>query len=415
MNSIVKKSVDHRELGAALELFYIDEEIGRGLPIWLPRGYAIREALERWMAELESEHGYERVLSPALAKPGLFVRSGHLPYYADSMFPAMKVDEGEEYRLRPMNCPHHHRIYDHKPRSYRDLPLRIAEFGQVYRFEDSGAIAGLSRARALCINDAHIYCRRDQLDAELDGVLALYRQAFRDLGIERFQLRLSKGDAQQSEKFVAQAEAWAWAEGVLREALRREGSEFEEAVGEAAFYGPKIDVLIESARGKMETISTVQLDFVGAERFDLKYRAADGSDERPYILHRAPIGSFERIVAYLLEKDEGRLPLWLSPEVVRVLPLGSAQCQAGERLVQELRRAGVRALLDPADESLANRIKKAHADGAVMVAVLGEREVSAGSVSVRSLRGGGSAKVWPLDEYKDSLALHVKMRKNDEW
>ena len=406
------KPNDHRVLGRELKLFCFDDEVGRGLPLWLPRGAAIRAEIEKLMEELEFKAGYQRVASPHLARESLFVRSGHLPYYAENMYPPMKVDEGEVYRLRPMNCPHHHRIFASAFRSYRDLPLRLAEYGQVYRYEDSGALNGLHRARGCSINDAHIYCRKDQLKDEFRSVLDLHLKAYELLNIRGARFRLSlwdPSDPEKSAKYVNAPEAWAEAEGILRELLVEMGAEYVEAPGEAAFYGPKIDLQLINAAGREESFSSIQLDFSSAERMDLFYVDSDGQKQRPYIIHRAPLGSHERIIAFLLELNDGLLPAWLAPVQARILPIGEACAEASGELVGRLRSRMIRADLDARGESLERRVRQALSEKIPSIAVIGPRELADKSVMLRSRDGKRKAASWP--EFEDELAARIASRR----
>lgn len=376
--------LDHRELNHSQEYFFVDEAVGAGLPLWLPAGVVIRDELEKLMRELEFQAGYQRVVSPHIAKEELYCISGHLPYYEDSMYPPMELDN-LKYRLRPMCCPHHHRIFSAKLRSYRELPLRLAEYGQVYRYEGSGALSGLMRVRGLCQNDAHLYIRRSQVHREILSVLQMYQAAYQILGISNYKLRLSKGllDGEGSGKYVSDREQWLWAENVLRDVLVSSGLPFEEEEGEAAFYGPKIDIQIRSAMGKEESASTVQLDFVSAERFDLSFINEQGERERPLILHRAPLGSHERMVALLIEQYQGAFPLWLAPEQVRILPVADRHVSAAEELREMLHGSFVRVSVDDRVVALPRKLAEAWQGKVPAVLVIGDREVSSGVVGVQ--------------------------------
>ena len=323
---------DHKKLGKQLEIFLIDEEVGKGLPLWLPNGTVIRDELERFMKELEFKAHYQRVVTPHMARAQLYRKTGHIPYYEEDMYPPMVIQEKEDaepnsshsdsYYLRPMNCPHHHKIFGSKMRSYRDLPVRLAEYGQVYRYENSGALSGLLRVRGLCQNDAHIYCAEEQIQEELSSVLKLYLEAYKVLGIVDYKLRLSTWnpeDQRAKEKFVNNIELWEHCQNHLHRALQSQGLEFQVGKGEAAFYGPKIDVQIKTVTGREESASTIQLDFASAERMDLKYVGSDNQVHRPFIIHRAPLGSHERLVAILIEQYGGAFPTWLAPIQVRIL------------------------------------------------------------------------------------------------
>ncbi|MEZ4267827.1 MAG: threonine--tRNA ligase, partial [Myxococcota bacterium] len=328
---------DHKKLGKELDLFVIDDAIGKGLPLWLPNGTVIRDELERLMKELEFKYGYERVATPHLSKVDLYYKTGHLPYYASHMYPVMELREEREteggtvvevkesYALRPMNCPHHHRIFDARPRSYRDLPLRLAEYGQVYRFEDSGALSGLLRVRGMCMNDAHIYCTEEQIQTEFLAVMELHREVYEILGLSDYYMRFSTWDPEDpkgKEKYVDNPEAWERTQTLVRDAMLQSGLPFKEVKGEAAFYGPKIDIQFRTVTGREETASTNQLDFAVPERLGLHYVGADNTEHRPYVIHRAPLGTHERFVAFLIEHYGGAFPTWLAPIQVRVVTVG---------------------------------------------------------------------------------------------
>lgn len=388
--------MDHRALNKELEFFIFDEKIGPGLPLWLPSGAAVREELEKWLKALEHAAGYQRVISPHLADEELYFDSGHLPYYEDSMFPAMRnAEDGRRWRLRPMNCPHHHRIFSSRPRSYRELPLRLAEFGQVYRWERSGSLLGLQRVRGLCQNDAHVYCSREQARAEIRDVLRLHSEVERVLGLRvRYRLSLhDPEDPRRSEKYVADPEGWAWSERVLREALLEEGKDFFEAPGEAAFYAPKIDVQALSAMGKEESIASIQLDFAMAGRLGLRFAGSDGAFHEPVIIHRAPLGSHERMVSFLMEHYQGKFPLWLAPEQVRILAVGPEQEDAARELRGRALSSGFRVGLAESFSSLSDRLKEAYRRRIPEVWILGPRELAEGRLSIKDLRGGNSSVI----------------------
>lgn len=399
---------DHRELNHELNYFQVDEAIGAGLPLWLPAGVVIRDELEKLMRELEFLAGYERVVSPHIAKEDLYFQSGHLPYYEESMYPAIDL-ESVRYRLRPMCCPHHHRIFSSKLRSYRDLPLRLAEYGQVYRYEGSGALSGLMRVRGLCQNDAHLYVRESQVKAEILKVLQMYQKAYQILGIKKYRLRLSKWD-RSGDKYVSMPEKWAWAENILREVLIESGLPFEEEAGEAAFYGPKIDIQIESVNGREESASTVQLDFISAERFDLSFINEAGEKERPMILHRAPLGSHERMVALLVELYQGALPLWLSPEQVVIVPLADRHAAAAEEVRSMLHNAFLRVRVDERVESLQRKLAEAWQSKACYVVVIGDREVEEGMISVQR-RGDPARQKMAGGDLRELLQKEVSSRR----
>ncbi len=401
--------LDHRDLNKEQHYYELDENIGAGLPLWLPAGVVIRDELEKLMRELEFKGGYQRVVSPHIAKEDLYFQSGHLPYYEDSMFPAIEMDN-VRYRLRPMCCPHHHQIFAGLPRSYRQLPLRLAEYGQVYRYERSGVLSGLMRARGLCQNDAHIYCRRSQVKDEVHKVLEMYQEAYRVLGISNYFLRLSKWDPEnKSNKFVPQPEKWQWAEEILREVLLEARLEFMEEVGEAAFYGPKIDIQIQSIQGNEESASSVQLDFVNAERFGLFYIAENGEKEEPMIVHRAPLGSHERMVALLIEKYQGSFPLWLAPEQVRILPLGEKHQEFADSVRLLLHNSFLRVSVDDRAEGLSRKLAEAWQNKVSQVVIIGDREMEEGLVSVQE-KGLRQQKKLRPEELRRELVEKVNQR-----
>jgi threonyl-tRNA synthetase len=365
---------DHRQLAEEMQIYFLDEQIGAGLPVWLPNGVAIRDELENLMKELERREGYQRVVSPQIGKSVLYEQSGHLANFKDEMFPSMRAEENEYY-LRPMNCPHHHKIFASSQRSFRQLPLRIAEYGQVYRFEKSGSLRGLSRVRGLCQNDAHIYVDPVQSKDEVMRVLELHEECYRVLGLQGYRYRLSKHDPAQE---VERIEEWLRGEAILREALIEKGLPFFEADGEAAFYGPKIDVQMRLASGSEESVASVQLDFLSGERFDLEFVSSGGEKIRPWIIHRAPLGSHERFVSLLLEYYDGQLPGWLCPVQVYLIPVSEGEFEEAKALSSELVALGVRAVIDSSGGSLAKRIRAAHLQRPFAKLVIGKGELSSG-------------------------------------
>ena len=385
---------DHKKLGKELDIFTIDNEIGRGLPLWLPNGTVIRDELEKLARELEFADGYKRVATPHLAKQDLFYRTGHLPYYADDMYPPIEVTEQtehgevvkESYVLKPMNCPHHHKIFASSLRSYRELPLRLAEYGHVYRFEDSGAVGGLLRVRGMCMNDAHIYCTEEQIADEFRNVIALYDRAYSILGLTGYSLRLScwdPEDPQGKNKYVDEPEAWESSQAILREILKELDLDYVEAKGEAAFYGPKIDVQFPTVTGREESVSTVQLDFAIPKRLDLKYTGPDGDAHVPYCIHRAPFSTHERFVAFLIEHFGGAFPTWLAPVQVRVLTVSEQFDEYAQRIVNELRADFVRAELGSTSDTVSKKIREGTTRKIPNLLIVGEREVEANEVTLR--------------------------------
>ena len=377
------KKRDHRKLGKELGLFtFAPDLIGQGLPLWLPKGTVIRDELEAWAKQIEHEHGYERVVTPVLGKEELYLCSGHLPYYKEDMYEPIQMEE-ERYYLRPMNCPHHHHIYKAEPRSYRDLPLRVAEYGNVFRYEASGSLSGLMRTRDFCQNDAHIYCRADQVEDEFANVLELYRYYYDILGITDYWMRLSKPDFSKGDKYVGEADKWEAMQNVARSAMDKVSFPYIEVDGEAAFYGPKIDVQIKSAIGTEYTISTNQLDFLATERFDLNYVGDDGHDHGVYVIHRSPLGSHERFIAYLIEHYAGAFPVWLAPVQIKLIPVSDKHRDACQILVKRLRSVGLRAELDSRSETMNARIREAHAQKIPYAVIIGDKEIEQQTVSVR--------------------------------
>lgn len=372
------KKRDHRKLGAELDLFAFDDDVGPGLPLWLPKGTAILQRLEALAMDTEAKAGYVRVRTPHIAKDTLYLTSGHLPYYKDSMFPPMSMD-GETYYLKAMNCPHHHKLFAARPHSYRDLPLRYAEYGTCYRYEDSGSLFGLMRVRSLQMNDAHIYCTPEQFRSEFLAVIDLYKYYFALFGIEKFQMRLSKHAPDKlGEKYVNEPELWQQTEAEVRAVLQESGVPFFEAEDEAAFYGPKIDVQIWSAIGREFTLSTNQLDFAVPKRFGLEYVGADGEKKTPICIHRAPLSTHERFIGFLIEHYAGAFPMWLAPEQVRVATVGEEFVPFAKELMAKLEDAGMRAHLDDSNEKVGKKIRNAATAKVPWTVVVGAKEVEGG-------------------------------------
>lgn len=378
-----RKERDHRKLGKELEIFTISQKVGQGLPMWLPKGSTIRRIVERYIVDLEEKLGYDHVYTPVLGSTELYKTSGHLEHYEDDMFPSMKMDN-EELILRPMNCPHHMMIYKNDLYSYRNLPVRIAELGTMHRYEMSGALAGLQRVRAMTLNDAHIFARPSQLKEEFVRVVELIREVYKDFGIEDFYFRLSYRDPEDKEKFIDNDEMWDMAEAMLKETLDEMELDYVEAIGEAAFYGPKLDVQVKTALGHDETLSTVQLDYQAAERFDLTYVGEDGKNHRPVIIHRGVVGTMERFVAFLIEEYKGAFPVWLAPVQAQIIPVSLEAHEAeAEKLVDRLRRAGIRVEIDNREEKIGYKIREAQTKKIPFALVLGDKEIKSDSVNVR--------------------------------
>jgi len=381
------KRRDHRRLGKELELFTVNETVGSGLPLWLPKGATIRRLLEEYILERERAQGYQHVYTPDLAKVDLYKRSGHWEHYHDDMFPPMDL-ETEQMVLRPMNCPHHILIYESKQRSYRDLPVRLAELGTMYRYERSGVLSGLSRVRAMTLNDAHIFCTPDQIREEFSSVMKLVEQAYRDLGITKYTYRLSLRDKANKEKFVDNDEMWELGQRVLREAMNSLGLPYVEAPGEAAFYGPKLDIQLADVMGHEETYSTIQVDFHLPSQFALNYVGADGKEHRPVMIHRAIISTMERMVAYLIELYAGAFPVWLAPVQAAVLPITDRQTEYARGIRQSLDAAGIRVTVDERSEKVNLKIREAQLQKIPYMLVIGDREQQNGQVAVRHRKHG---------------------------
>ena len=385
------KKRDHRRIGKEMQLFTFDSEhVGPGLPLWMPKGTVLVEELEKLAKETEFEAGYDRVKTPHIAKESLYLTSGHLPYYEESMFPAMEFEEetgGEKVRyfLKAMNCPHHHRIYAAVPRSYRDLPLRLAEYGTCYRYEQSGELMGLMRVRSMQMNDAHIYCTAEQFEAEFNAVNEMYMKYFKLFGFEKYLMRFSTHDPDKlGKKFVDNSELWLKTENMVRDVLQASGINYVEVPNEAAFYGPKIDVQVWSAIGREFTIATNQVDFAVPPRFDLEYTTSENTKETPLCIHRAPLGTHERFIGFLIEHFGGDFPTWLAPEQVRVLPISDKFADYAQSLLADLKVAGVRATADLHAEKLGAKIRKAELEKVPNVLIVGASEAEEGNVSVRS-------------------------------
>jgi threonyl-tRNA synthetase len=403
------KRRDHRRLGKELELFTVSEEVGAGLPLWLPKGATIRRLLEDYILGLERELGYEHVYTPDLAKVDLYKRSGHWAHYHEDMFPPMDL-ETEQMVLRPMNCPHHILIYESKLRSYRDLPVRIAELGTMYRYERSGALSGLSRVRCMTLNDAHIFCSPDQINEEFSNVMKLVERAYKDLGITKYSYRLSLRDPANKEKYVDNDAMWELGERELREAMDSLGLKYRESKGDAAFYGPKLDIQLADVMGHEETYSTVQLDFHLPNQFELKYTAADGTQPRPVMIHRAIISTMERMVSYLIELYAGAFPMWLAPVQAGLVPISERHQEYAKKVQQRLQKAGLRVEVDARNEKMNAKIRDLTMQKIPYVLVMGDKEESSEAVSVRT-RGKGDQGSMPLEQFVAQAQELVASRK----
>lgn len=403
------KKRDHRILGETLKLFTFSAEVGPGLPLWLPNGTIIRDEIERYAKEVETKWGYKRVSTPHIAKEGLYRTSGHIPYYADTMYPPMKLDDGNYY-LKAMNCPHTHMIYKAEPKSYRDLPLRLAEYGTVYRYELSGTLAGLLRVRMLSMNDAHIYCREDQVEEEFLKVMKLHEFWYKKVfDIKDYYVRLSLPD-KDKKKYVDIPAGWQKSLTLIKRAMKKSGVPYVEVKGEAAFYGPKADFQIKSIIGREETASTNQLDFLASQRFKLTYRDNKGREKPVYVIHRAPLGTHERFIAFLIEHYAGAFPTWLAPVQVAVLPISDRQRSYGSKVVEKLKENGIRVDFPSSSETLAKRIREAELQKIPYLLVVGEKEAKTNSVAVRK-RGKGDVGLKKLSKFVEEITKEISKRK----
>ena len=398
---------DHRKIGKALDLFMTHELVGSGLPMYLPNGATIRRLLERYIQDKEIKMGYKHVYTPSMANSELYKVSGHWEHYKEDMFPVMKIGN-EELVLRPMNCPHHMLIYKNKLHSYRDLPIRIGELAHDFRYEDSGAVCGLERVREMCQNDAHLFVRPDQIKEEVGRVVKLILSVYEDFGFKDYEFRLSLRDKNDKEKYFDDDDMWEKAESQLREILKELGIEFYEAEGEAAFYGPKLDVQLKSAIGHDVTVSTCQLDFLLPERFKLEYVGEDGEKYRPVVIHRAILGTFDRFMAFLIEETKGAFPVWLSPVQVKILPISDKQNEYGEKVKARLEEKGIRVELDNRNEKIGYKIREAQLEKIPYMLVVGDKEVESNSVSVRS-REDGDIGIQSLDDFIKNLEDELVM------
>jgi threonyl-tRNA synthetase len=403
------KKRDHRKLGKELSIYTMDDDIGQGLVLWMPNGTIIIEELERLAKETEEAAGYKRVVTPHIAKENLYLTSGHLPYYADSMYPPMELD-GTKYYLKAMNCPHHHKIYDAEPKSYKDLPYRLAEYGTCYRYEQSGELFGLMRVRCLHMNDAHIYCSKEQFAQEFKAVNDMYLKYFKIFGIEKYVMRLSLHDpAKLGEKYVNEPELWLETEELVRSVLIENNVPFVEVKGEGAFYGPKIDVQIWSVIGREFTLATNQVDFAQSRSFKLSFTNKNNEPEIPLIIHRAPLGTHERFIGFLLEHYAGKFPTWLAPLQVKILPISDKFMDYGEAVLKKLKVAGIRAEIDDRNEKIGKKIRDTELAKVPYMLVFGEKEIENNAVAVRK-QGKGDQGVKNLDEFIKEISEEIKER-----
>lgn len=397
------KKRDHRKLGKELELFTFSQKVGQGLPLWLPKGTALRERLEGFLKKAQKKAGYEMVASPHIGNKELYVTSGHFAKYGEDSFQVIKTpNEGEEFMLKPMNCPHHCEIYNHKPYSYKDLPKRFAEFGTVYRYEQSGELHGLTRVRGFTQDDAHIFCTPDQLDQEFKNVIDLVLYVFGSLGFEDFVTQVSVRDLTKPEKYIGNVENWEKAENAIINAVKDKGLDYVIEPGEAAFYGPKLDFMVKDALGRSWQLGTIQVDYNLPDRFNLTYKGSDNELHRPVMIHRAPFGSMERFVAILLEHTGGNFPLWLMPEQVAILSLSEKYEKYAEKVLNLLENHEIRALVDNRNETIGKKIREAEMNKIPYMLILGEQEEKDNSISVRKHSEGDLGSM-SVDDFAEMI------------
>ncbi|MEB7690292.1 threonine--tRNA ligase [Staphylococcus equorum] len=406
-----RKERDHRKIGKDLELFANNPLVGAGLPLWLPNGGTIRREIERYIVDKEVSMGYDHVYTPVMANVDLYKTSGHWDHYQEDMFPTMKLDEHEEMVLRPMNCPHHMMIYANKPHSYRELPIRIAELGTMHRYEASGAVSGLQRVRGMTLNDAHIFVRPDQIKEEFKRVVNLIVDVYKDFNFENYKFRVSYRDPEDKEKYFDDDDMWNKAESMLKEAVDELGLDYEEAVGEAAFYGPKLDVQVQTAMGKEETLSTAQLDFLLPEKFDLTYIGNDGEQHRPVVIHRGVVSTMERFVAFLTEETKGAFPAWLAPKQVEIIPVNvDLHYDYARHIQDELKSQGVRVEIDDRNEKMGYKIREAQMQKIPYQLVVGDKEVENNEVNVRKY-GSQDQETLEKEEFIWNLLDEIRLKK----
>jgi threonyl-tRNA synthetase len=407
------KKRDHRKLGKELGIYTMDDDVGPGLPLWMPNGTIIIEALENLAKETEEAAGYKRVVTPHIAKESMYIKSGHLPYYQDSMFPPMELD-GTKYYLKAMNCPHHHKIFDAEPKSYKDMPLRLAEYGTCYRYEQSGELFGLMRVRCLHMNDAHIYCTKEQFAQEFRAVNEMYLKYFKIFGIDKYVMRLSLHDPKKlGQKYINEPELWLETEAMVRAVLIETGTPFIEVQDEGAFYGPKIDVQIWSIIGREFTLATNQVDFAQGKRFNLNFTNKDNEPETPLIIHRAPLGTHERFIGFLLEHYAGKFPVWLAPLQVKILPISEKFMPYAEQVLAEFKKAGVRVEIDDRNEKIGKKIRDTELMKVPYMLVIGEKEVAENKLSVRR-QGKGDMGMLDKGAFLAQVVEEMEERKAPE-
>ena len=401
------KKRDHRKIGKEMELFMFSERVGKGLPIWLPKGTQLRLRLQELLRSLLKPYNYQEVICPGIGGKSLYVTSGHYAHYGKDAFqPIQTPEEDEEYMLKPMNCPHHCEVYARKPRSYKDLPLRIAEFGTVFRYEKSGELHGLTRVRTFTQDDAHIFVRSDQVKSEFENVIDVILKVFKIFGFENYEAQISLHDPKDTEKYIGSEEIWAESENAIREACREKGLETREEVGEAAFYGPKLDFMVKDAIGRRWQLGTIQVDYNLPERFKLEYTAEDNSKKTPVMIHRAPFGSLERFTAVLIEHTAGHFPLWLTPDQVAILPISEKFNDYAQKVRQYLDKQGVRALVDDRNEKIGRKIRDNELKRVPYMVIVGEKESAEGLVSMRK-QGGGEQATMSMEEFAQRINAEV--------
>ena len=402
------KKRDHRKIGKEMELFTFSQRVGQGLPLWLPKGAALRERLEQFLRKLQKSYGYLPVITPHIGNKDLYVTSGHYAKYGkDSFQPIHTPQEGEEYLLKPMNCPHHCEIYRSKPRSYKELPLRLAEFGTVYRYEQSGELHGLTRVRSFTQDDAHLFCRQDQIKEEFCKVIDIILYVFKTLDFKEYVAQVSLRDPDNKEKYIGTDENWAKAEAAIIEAAEEKGLNTVVEYGEAAFYGPKLDFMVKDAIGRKWQLGTIQVDYNLPERFELEYIGSDNQKHRPVMIHRAPFGSLERFVAVLLEHTGGKLPLWLTPDQVNIVPVSEKYEEYAKKVCDLLNNSDIRAAVDDRNETLGKRIRESELKRIPFLVIVGEKEMTEGTVSVRR-QGGIDAGSMPVDDFVALVSNEIK-------
>ena len=402
------KKRDHRKIGKEMELFMFSERVGKGLPIWLPKGTQLRLRLQELLRSLLKPYNYQEVITPGIGGKSLYVTSGHYAHYGKDAFqPIHTPEEDEEYMLKPMNCPHHCEVYARKPRSYKDLPLRIAEFGTVFRYEKSGELHGLTRVRTFTQDDAHIFVRQDQVKSEFENVIDVILKVFKIFGFDNYEAQISLHDPKDTEKYIGSEEIWAESENAIREACKEKGLETREEVGEAAFYGPKLDFMVKDAIGRRWQLGTIQVDYNLPERFKLEYTAEDNSKKTPVMIHRAPFGSLERFTAVLIEHTAGHFPLWLTPDQVAILPISEKFNEYAQKVRQYLDKQGVRALVDDRNEKIGRKIRDNELKRVPYMVIVGEKESAEGLVSMRK-QGGGEQATMKMEEFAQRINDEVK-------